>query len=77
MSICRSCGAGITWAKTAQGRSMPVDRDPVPDGNITLEDTDIGTSIATVHGPDDPIEGERYVSHFATCPNANEHRRKQ
>ena len=29
MSVCRGCGAPLEWIKTAAGRSMPVDPEPV------------------------------------------------
>lgn len=44
MSICKGCGASIDWIRTAAGRSMPVDPEPVfviendgPDRFITDE----------------------------------------
>ena len=75
MSACRSCGAPIKWARTPKGRRIPLDPDPVPDGNIVLRG-----GVAHVDGPAaggffDDGAGERYVSHFATCPNARSHRR--
>jgi hypothetical protein len=33
VSRCRSCGAAIRWATTVNGKRMPVDDEPVPDGN--------------------------------------------
>lgn len=78
MSACRSCGAEIFWAETAGGKRMPVDADPVPDGNVIVEDRPGDGLRATVLEPgalmlDDPGL-PRYVSHFATCPNASQHR---
>ena len=64
VSTCRSCGAAIVWAKTTTGKSMPLDAEPVPDGNIVLHE-----GVAYVTGT-----GDR-KSHFATCPNAARHRR--
>lgn len=69
---CRSCGAEITWTRTGTDRAMPLDPHPHPDGNVLIEG---GT--CTVLGP---LEVElhrdqpRYRSHFATCPNAADHR---
>lgn len=38
---CRSCGAPIIWAvTTASRRPIPVDQEPVEDGNIELEAQD-------------------------------------
>jgi len=34
---CRSCKAKIEWAITPDGYRIPLDPDPVPDGNIILD----------------------------------------
>jgi len=70
MSTCRSCNAPILWARSAKGkrRPMPLDPEPVPGGNVELVDGE-----AWVVKPDPNVP--RYVSHFATCPNAGQHRR--
>jgi hypothetical protein len=83
---CRSCGARIFWALTAGGKSMPVDADHCPDGNIEIEcasvrDRDTGLSsdrvMAHVVGVDQfgLFPAVRYKSHFATCPNAEQFRK--
>lgn len=74
---CRSCRARIRWVSTTHGRSMPIDPDPVPDGNLILTYPSPGSVLAIVVDPnalmlDDP---PRYVSHFSTCPNADQHRK--
>jgi len=65
---CRSCGAEIFWATTLAGRSMPI--DPIPLKRIIL-------------GPPSGESAQQrckvidtYESHYATCPNALEHRKK-
>lgn len=77
MASCRSCGAPIRWTKTPQGRSMPLDIDPHPDGNVLVRAGD-GTSdaIATVL-PKDAVERLRaegrtplFRAHFSSCPEA-------
>lgn len=76
---CRSCGAPIKWVKTFSGKRMPVDVPGVNfvEGGNALFVTDEG---AAVHGTmaEEPKESLRfgYVSHFATCPNANRWRKK-
>lgn len=76
---CASCGARILWCVTPAGRRIPVDADPVPGGNLRLAGQPGGTTQATVAGAAvdlfDGDDGSRYVSHFATCPHASEHRR--
>lgn len=64
---------------TKPGRRMPVDASDdghaleVDNGNIVLVGTTgSGTPIARYVG-----KGRgKFVSHFATCPHANEHRRR-
>ena len=89
MSACRSCDAPILWVVTQAGRSMPLDPDPVEGGNVEMTgrygETRQGTVVplVVVHagGEQLALDGvptaPRYVSHFATCPNADEHRRPQ
>lgn len=74
MAKCRSCRADIRWIKTRpHGRLMPIDQAPGPDGNITLDADGYGV----IQNGDlfDPQTGDRYQSHFATCPNAAAHRK--
>lgn len=56
----------MRWARTVNGKSIPLDPEPVPGGNVELRD-----GLACVVKPDGAA---RYVSHFATCKNANGHR---
>lgn len=78
MAACRSCAAEILWAKTVAGKSMPLDAEPHPDGNITLGHIGGEECAIVVTGAERAavqIEGRPlYRSHFATCPNADEHR---
>lgn len=80
---CKSCGAEIFWIKMTSGKSMPVDAAPIsysdnlhPSAkgeNILTLVTEEGTIVRTVFDPAGDRTG--YTSHFATCPNANAHRR--
>ena len=85
---CRSCGAPIWFGRTAKGKRMPIDPTPVEDGNVVVDqDMLVLDQLADI--PDGcPIrvltKGEavdqdvpRYVSHFATCPRAERHRREE
>jgi hypothetical protein len=73
-SACRSCGASIIWAKTANGGLMPVDVTSVEGGNVDLDRVRTGFARATVVASDAGVF--RYVSHFATCPDAAKHRKR-
>jgi hypothetical protein len=71
MGRCRSCGAEITWARTAANdRPMPLDAQPTPDGNVRLDG-----DVATVLGPldvealTDVQRAALRMPHHATCPN--------
>lgn len=59
---------------------MPVDPEPVDSGNVRLEEAtdgseDVFASYAAAAERSFGDDGTRYVSHFATCPFANQHRR--
>jgi hypothetical protein len=55
---------------------MPLDAEPTDQGMFALSiDRDGGDPIAKHVGRGVAIPGPRYVSHFVTCPNANQHRR--
>jgi len=89
---CRSCGMPIVWAITDTGRRMPVDTLPVRpalipearDGNLVLwfEVNEGGrptspqnVSFATEEQKRDP-NVPLWRSHFSTCPQASQHRRR-
>lgn len=75
---CRACGAEITWIKMPSGKAMPCDAGKVryradPAGKERFV-TERGSIVRGVSAPD----GESWgcVSHFKTCPKAEEFRRK-
>lgn len=61
-SSCQSCGAPIKFVRTVSGRWVPLDPEVV---NCM---TDKGHP-----GLYEPVKG--FVSHFATCPDADKYRR--
>ena len=77
MATCRSCGAEIRWAITETGERMPLDADPVGSVKAGL----FTITVETVDG-EERVEARSvrparfYVSHFATCPNAETHRKR-
>lgn len=83
MPACRSCGAPIFWAVNDKGKREPIDADPREDGNIAIVGKEEGGGDPVVRhlkkGEGDTLPGlalpRRFVSHFATCPNASQHRR--
>jgi hypothetical protein len=80
MPSCRSCGKRITWLKTAGGKAIPVDEDPTENGNIVI-DVERCQLVARVFKDAEAAkaagaEEPRYISHFVTCPDAPEWRRR-
>ncbi len=70
---CRSCGAPITFALTPKRRRIPLDVAPSPDGNLELK-LIAGEQYAFTVQPGSG-SSPLYKSHFATCPQAAQHRR--
>lgn len=86
-AVCSSCGAPIVWCRTLTGKRMPVDveADPVK-GNVLITEAVHGresglmaiTLSALNQDARDAAKKHGVVlrtSHFATCPNADQHRR--
>ncbi|MCI4360649.1 MAG: hypothetical protein L3J91_03015, partial [Thermoplasmata archaeon] len=81
--MCRSCKAAIRWAVSVKGKRIPLDADPLPDGNLRLYRPDpmghvlrLPPSRAIFVPRPERVEGELlFVTHFATCPYAEEHRK--
>lgn len=72
MNNCGSCGAQILWVETSTGKWVPLDPDMVPDGNVEVYD-----GVAVVIANSSVGSRDRYKSHFATCPNAGQHRKRK
>lgn len=64
-SHCNSCGAEIIWAKTPAGKDMPLD---VKGETLWIVEGGAGQPSTCR-----PVQVRK--SHFATCPNAAQHRR--
>jgi hypothetical protein len=67
--VCRSCHASIEWAYTVNGKLIPLDAEPVTEGNLQ--------AVGHLHGhllvESNPTGNRR--SHFATCLQAKDWRR--
>ena len=82
MNICKKCGAPIVWIKTASGKAMPCDAEPVAYREAKGGSAKIVTpngEVMSAEPDNDPQKntGMGYVSHFATCPFADSFRRRQ
>jgi hypothetical protein len=65
MSNCKSCGAEIIWKKTTNGKNIPLDANSEEKrAMISVKDSEV------------VYIGDCYVVHWATCPNADSHRKK-
>lgn len=75
-SRCSSCDAQIVWTTTERGSKMPVDATPTDDGTVAVwvEGPVVRSSVISRLAPH-LIKGTRHKSHFATCPQAAQHRR--
>lgn len=79
VSICRSCQADVYWMRSDKGKNAPIDARPSADGNCTLDFTfktfrvlsGDALDLARTNGV------ELFKNHFATCPNASDHRRRK
>lgn len=82
MAKCKSCNAEIRWIKMkGTGKAMPVDAQPIsysenmhPGAEALTLVTEHGTIVRTQFDPDGDKVG--YTSHFATCPAAEQFRRR-
>ena len=66
MTTCKGCNAPITWSTTAAGKAVPLN-DPPEKRYIMFMEYD-GTEYVK--------QVETWVSHFVTCPKADEFRKK-
>lgn len=71
---CRSCGAAIFWALTENEKRIPMDAEPI---------TPLAGGHYAIDWPRGPDRAPRaiatpaiYQTHFVTCPNAAEHRKR-
>lgn len=83
MSKCRSCGAEIIWVKLKSGKVHPCNpgywrykEDGGSDRLITSDGNVVAGTIVKFPEPKEMGFPKGMVSHFATCPNADKHRRR-
>lgn len=67
---CRSCGRQIYMLRNEKtGRFMPIESQPDEEGNITIDVP--ARTFRILKGRENvEFDGPRYVSHFATCRQA-------
>ena len=67
MANCRSCGAEIIWAKTGKDKAIPLSVKSKEKRFIF--DLELGSEVVA--------NVDTYLSHFADCPNAEQHRKSR
>lgn len=78
MASCAGCKAEIVWATTPKGKSMPLDPEPNPDGNVEVIVDRYGRwHVVAVHSGPDLFGGVRHHAHWTTCPKRDDFRRKK
>ena len=82
MARCKSCGAEIVWVKTRAGKDMPCDPGLIPfwakfkaTSKVVTLDGDVVSCL--LDGDPDEISGVGRIPHWATCPNAAQHKRRR
>lgn len=81
-SYCRACGAEIGFIKSVAGKTIPVNVEQIVYKQKEGGDLKIVTPNGEVISgciPDDPQKatGIGYISHFATCPEADKFRKSR
>ena len=80
---CTSCGAEIFFARTMRGRRLPLNAAPDPGRGEHLMAG--GTAVhLRASAPEERRYAEeaaarnqpRYLTHYATCPQAGQHRKR-
>lgn len=74
-ATCRSCKAEVVWAKTERGKRMPMDAEPSLRGTFRLEQRGTEGTLAVFVKPGDR-SGPLYMSHYASCAQASDWRKK-
>jgi len=82
MDTCKKCGAPISWRRTDNGKSMPINSDEipfVPDSRAKFLALDPDGNFIRGRPCSESYEAEQYlycrISHFSTCPHAENFRR--
>lgn len=81
MSFCRTCMRPVQWVLTTAGKRMPLDPEVwhlVPGAGAAVGVTADGQVLRGFKvSQHDPDATEVRTSHFASCPQADGHRRIQ
>lgn len=75
--LCRTCKQPIRWAVTTDHRRIPIDPEPADDGNLRLmyAQGERYPTALVIPAHQRAQYPELYRTHFAICPDADQHRR--
>lgn len=79
---CRSCHAPMLWGRLSSGKPVPLDAEPRPDGNIVASASAVlfptgDFEVRYLHDDETVPDGTpRYVTHFVSCPDADQWRQR-
>lgn len=80
-ATCRGCGKAIVWITSPTGKLMPCDATPVvywekkgAAGKVVTPTGDVLS--CEFEGLPGKATGYGYISHFSTCPEAGQFRKK-
>lgn len=81
-TLCRACGAEIGFIKTVAGKTIPVNPEEVAyeqKAGGSLKIVTPNGEVLSAERPADPQKatGIGYISHFATCPEADKFRKQR
>lgn len=79
MASCKSCERPIVWAEGPNGKKMPFDEPPRGfGGNWTGGNWVVVAGKARLATEEDRrLHRDRLTCHFATCPDADQHRKER
>ena len=73
---CTSCKKPVIWTVTDKSKRMPVDAQPTADGSVALTVDGANVRARVVEVKFRFGRKDLHTSHFATCPNAAQHRKR-
>ena len=83
MSTCKACGAEIIWIRLTSSKMHPCDpgywrfkEDGGPDRLVTLDGRIVAGTIVVHPEPKEMVLPKGMISHFATCPFADDLRKR-
>ncbi len=80
-STCKSCGAPIIWIQSRKGKWIPCDEGlkeyKVDSSGKDYIVTQRGEIVRCTFDFEGTADGMGRIAHWATCPNADKHRRRK